>query len=59
MKQFESDVGIPLNCIFPVKNYHGEIDLDNEVDSLVLSAVRHIITAGGDYCRQHAEQQST
>lgn len=59
MKQFEADVGIPMNCIFPVKNYHEEIDLDSKVDSLILSAVRHIIDAGGDYCRRQAEQQTT
>ncbi|KAA8582972.1 hypothetical protein FQN60_015518 [Etheostoma spectabile] len=28
MEMFSAKVGIPMNCIFPVKNYHEEIDLD-------------------------------
>ncbi|XP_075872604.1 interferon-induced protein 44-like isoform X3 [Nelusetta ayraudi] len=57
LEQFQADLGIPMNCIFPVKNYIEEIDLDNKVDSLLLSAVRNIITAGGDYYRR--QKQST
>ncbi|XP_032399741.1 interferon-induced protein 44 isoform X1 [Etheostoma spectabile] len=49
MKEFSAAVGIPMNCIFPVKNYHEEIDLDNDVDSLILSALRNIINLGNDY----------
>ncbi|XP_073349472.1 interferon-induced protein 44-like [Pagrus major] len=49
MEQFSAYVGIPMNCIFPVRNYHEEINLKSDVDSLILSALKHIIRFGDDY----------
>ncbi|XP_070844202.1 interferon-induced protein 44-like [Chaetodon trifascialis] len=49
LEKFSADMGIPMNCIFPVKNYHEEIDIDSDVDSLILSALRSIISFGDDY----------
>ncbi|KAK2889773.1 hypothetical protein Q8A73_018073 [Channa argus] len=49
MEQFSVNVGIPMNCIFPVKNYHEEIDPDDDVDSLILSVLTRIINFGEDF----------
>ncbi|MEQ2224671.1 hypothetical protein ILYODFUR_009820 [Ilyodon furcidens] len=49
MKDFSAAVGIPVNCIFPVKNYSEEIDMNDEVDILILSALRKIIDFGDDF----------
>ena len=49
MEQFSADVGIPMNCIFPVENYHEQINLDSDVDSLILSALREIVNYGDDF----------
>lgn len=49
MEYFSSLVGIPLNCIFPVKNYHSEIYPDDDIDTLILSALRQMIDYGGDF----------
>lgn len=49
MEQFSTDVGIPMNCIFPVENYHEQINLDSDVDSLILSALREIVNYGDDF----------
>uniref|UniRef100_A0A671TX87 Interferon-induced protein 44-like n=1 Tax=Sparus aurata TaxID=8175 RepID=A0A671TX87_SPAAU len=49
MEQFSAEVGIPMTSIFPVKNYHEEIDINSDIDSLILSALKHIITTGGDH----------
>ncbi|XP_045917399.1 interferon-induced protein 44-like [Micropterus dolomieu] len=57
MEQFSAEVGIPMNCIFPVKNYHEEINLNNDVDSLLLSTLTNIINFGED-CINFKKSQS-
>ncbi|XP_026196903.1 interferon-induced protein 44-like [Anabas testudineus] len=49
MELFSVEVGIPMNCIFPVKCYHEEIELNSDVNSLILSALRDMIHAGEDH----------
>ncbi|XP_028249987.1 interferon-induced protein 44-like [Parambassis ranga] len=49
IKTFSSDIGIPMNCIYPIKNYSREIDLDDDVDTLILSALKNMINFGEDF----------
>lgn len=49
MEEFSAAVGIPMNCIFPVKNYSNEIDMNEDVDTLILSALRKMIDFGDDF----------
>ncbi|XP_074551402.1 interferon-induced protein 44-like [Halichoeres trimaculatus] len=49
MEEFSAAVGIPLNYIFPVKNYSEEIDLNDDVDALILSALKKMIDFGDDF----------
>ena len=49
MEEISTKVGIPMNCIFPVKNYHEEVDLDNDIDVLILRALKHMINFGEDF----------
>ncbi|XP_075994369.1 interferon-induced protein 44-like [Genypterus blacodes] len=49
MKDFSAAVGIPMNCIFPVKNYSSEISLDADINALILSALRQMIHFGEDF----------
>ncbi|GLD56937.1 interferon-induced protein 44-like isoform X2 [Lates japonicus] len=49
MEKFSAEVGIPMNCIFPVMNYHEETNLNNDTDALILSTMRNIIICGDDY----------
>uniref|UniRef100_A0A667ZNJ0 G domain-containing protein n=1 Tax=Myripristis murdjan TaxID=586833 RepID=A0A667ZNJ0_9TELE len=36
MQKFSDLVGIPMNCVFPVKNYNKETTINDDVDSLIL-----------------------
>ncbi|CAL8311823.1 unnamed protein product [Arctogadus glacialis] len=47
------NVGFPVSCIFPLKNYHEEICLKDEIDILILSALRKIIDLG-NYCENYS-----
>ncbi|XP_065327863.1 interferon-induced protein 44-like [Pelmatolapia mariae] len=49
METVSTKLEIPLNCIFLVKNYHAEIETENDVDSLILSVLKKIIDYGEDY----------
>ncbi|XP_029911885.1 interferon-induced protein 44-like [Myripristis murdjan] len=49
MEKFSQLVGIPTNYIFPVKNYSEEININDDVDSLILSVLRQIIDFGEEF----------
>ncbi|XP_029981199.1 interferon-induced protein 44-like [Sphaeramia orbicularis] len=45
-----SNVGIPLNCIFAVKNYSdGDNNCDDNMDTLILTALRSMLNVGDDF----------
>ncbi|XP_054915811.1 interferon-induced protein 44-like [Poeciliopsis prolifica] len=46
---FSSSLGIPMNCILPMKNYSDETELDSDVDALILNALKLIVNFGDDY----------
>ncbi|XP_073723407.1 interferon-induced protein 44-like [Misgurnus anguillicaudatus] len=41
-------LGVPVSCIFPVKNYHEEINTDDNIDVLILNAVEQIVHFAND-----------
>ncbi|XP_016339581.1 interferon-induced protein 44-like [Sinocyclocheilus anshuiensis] len=47
-------VGVPVSHIFPVKNYHNEIDTNNDVDVLILKAFDQILRSADARLRRGA-----
>ncbi|XP_056114585.1 interferon-induced protein 44-like [Rhinichthys klamathensis goyatoka] len=41
-------IGVPLTNIFPVKNYHDEIDTEDDIDALILKALEQIVYNAND-----------
>ncbi|KAG7477861.1 hypothetical protein MATL_G00074050 [Megalops atlanticus] len=54
MEKCSTLLGTPMNCILPVKNYSEEIDLNNNIDELLLKALKHIVNFADDYLRKMA-----
>ncbi|KAM9354638.1 interferon-induced protein 44-like [Pholidichthys leucotaenia] len=48
IEQLSARVGIPINQIFPVKNYHSETEQNNDMDALLLSSLENIINIGNE-----------
>ncbi|KAI5086790.1 interferon-induced protein 44, partial [Silurus meridionalis] len=49
MEECSNKLGVPMNCIFPVQNYHEQITNDLHMDLLVLMAITNIVTFANDY----------
>ncbi|KAG8011547.1 Interferon-induced protein 44, partial [Nibea albiflora] len=56
MEEFSAQVGIPMNCIFPVKNYYEENNVNSDINSLILDSLRGIIHSGDDYFEHQMTQ---
>ncbi|KAK3530614.1 hypothetical protein QTP86_028864 [Hemibagrus guttatus] len=57
MEVCSHQLGIPMNHIFPVKNYHMEIDTDDDMDLLILKAVEQIVNNAADLGKDQIEQK--
>ncbi|XP_043094890.1 interferon-induced protein 44-like [Puntigrus tetrazona] len=42
-------LGVPISCIYPVKNYHRERATDATMDVLILDALQNIVNFASDY----------
>ncbi|XP_067289362.1 interferon-induced protein 44-like isoform X2 [Pseudorasbora parva] len=54
MEMCSISIGVPMNHIFPVKNYHDEIDINDDVDVLILKALDQIVNIANDRLRDAA-----
>ncbi len=42
-RELSESLGIPLSCVLPVKNYSEELDLDQDADILLFTAVEQML----------------
>ncbi|XP_054915743.1 interferon-induced protein 44-like [Poeciliopsis prolifica] len=49
MGDFSAGLGIPMNCILLMKNYSSETQLNADVSTLILNALKLMIDFGDDY----------
>ncbi len=49
MKEVSTQLGVPLSCVVPVKNYSEELELDPNCDILLLNAVIQMLRFTDDY----------
>ncbi|CAM4730746.1 unnamed protein product [Leuciscus chuanchicus] len=54
MQVCSDKIGVPMNHIFPVKNYSEEIDTDDDADVLILKALDQIVNLANDRLRDAA-----
>ncbi|XP_039892374.1 interferon-induced protein 44-like isoform X2 [Simochromis diagramma] len=58
IEKFSERVGIPINFIFPVKNYHSERELNPDIDAIIMNTMRHIIDIGNDSLNRKLRPQT-
>lgn len=54
MRELSDSLGIPLNCVLPVKNYCEELEPDQDTDILLLMALGQML----NYADSFFENQS-
>ncbi|XP_063074562.1 interferon-induced protein 44-like [Engraulis encrasicolus] len=52
MQECSNKLGVPMNYVYPVKNYHEEIELRDDVDVLLLSALKPILAFANDHMQE-------
>ncbi|XP_049329168.1 interferon-induced protein 44-like [Astyanax mexicanus] len=55
MHECSNRLGVPMNCIFPMKNYHEETVLNESVNLLMLEALKQIVIAANDYVEKSSK----
>uniref|UniRef100_A0A3B1JTE1 Interferon-induced protein 44-like n=2 Tax=Astyanax mexicanus TaxID=7994 RepID=A0A3B1JTE1_ASTMX len=57
MMECSNRVGVPLNCIFPVKNYSEENKPNEKLNCLMLEAFTQIVHAANDYVKKNSKKE--
>lgn len=56
IKAVSTQLGVPISCIIPVKNYSQELELDLHCDILLLSAVVQMLRYTDNYLDDFSER---
>ncbi|XP_041859100.1 interferon-induced protein 44-like [Melanotaenia boesemani] len=55
VERFHQVLGIPLNCIFLVKNYSSEVETSSEMDVQILQPLKQMILFGEDFLKDQED----
>uniref|UniRef100_UPI0014486319 uncharacterized protein LOC117250937 n=1 Tax=Epinephelus lanceolatus TaxID=310571 RepID=UPI0014486319 len=58
MQEVSAQLGVPVSCVVPVKNYCEELELDLSCDVLLLSAVMQMLRFADNYFDEISDQLS-
>ncbi|XP_037392792.1 interferon-induced protein 44-like [Pygocentrus nattereri] len=59
VRECSMSLGVPVNCIFPVWNYHEETEIKEEINCLMLHALTKIVHFADDYIVERSEKQTS
>ncbi|KAL1277111.1 hypothetical protein QQF64_023784 [Cirrhinus molitorella] len=57
MEECSINLGVPVSCIYPVKNYHEERTTDDTMDILILDALHSIIRFADDNAEDQVDSE--
>ena len=56
MEECSTRLGVPMNCIFPLKNYHEETKRNEKLNCLVLEAFMQAVYSANDYVNKFSRK---
>ncbi|XP_048053801.1 interferon-induced protein 44 isoform X2 [Megalobrama amblycephala] len=59
MEECSNKLGVPVSCIYPVKNYHEENNTNTTADILILDALKNILNFANDYVEDQVLRNAT
>ncbi|XDV14625.1 hypothetical protein PO909_014847 [Leuciscus waleckii] len=57
MEECSCRLGVPVNCIYPVKNYHEERTTNTTIDILILDALNNILNFANDHVEDQVDNE--
>lgn len=57
MELCSDKLGVPMNCIFPVKNYHQEDGTNINMDILIFKAMLNIVNFASDFVEDQVDSE--
>ncbi|XP_036427314.1 interferon-induced protein 44-like [Colossoma macropomum] len=56
MEECSTRLGVPMNCIFPLKNYHEETKMNEKLNCLMLEAFMQAVHSADDYVKKFSRK---
>ncbi|XP_036430226.1 interferon-induced protein 44-like [Colossoma macropomum] len=57
MEECSTKLGVPMNCTFPMKNYHEETKMNEKLNCLVLEAFTQAVESANDYVKKFSHKE--